>query len=762
MTDAAEKTPLTKPPAAPVFMVAQETPPAAPETAVSPEFDTKDLPIALHTRLAMDKDALDPAKKDLPQIKDEDLNNLEATIKVAEDASTAERVDYWEKRWQEMVAADPSLKDLNDQQKAERMQQVWIAEVVEKIQLDSARLSVLARKSIGGINLSGFKAETAKQIYDRYFQNDGRGTEVEVVIVKSENEEKITIPSRIKQFVDDILEYYKENGQVNYSQLEREIDNWHWYGGIFGNITEAEKAGEKPVEVHANDIIRDILETQIKLADAQKRELQLRQTNQQAIIENKPTFRHNWLNNYEDKELTYLKVKSQRTRRTTVARTGAPPPTPQPTTPTPPTGEKPKLFYERMKNPRIFPEQTLATVDEISRELAIRRLNSMGIDASKNPERVTELSTQLRQQIEAESAEITDFRNRIGLNNENFAQIVNKINSKFRDYLSKDPYNINPPNIKNATVQILSATMVEYYRHQHDALAFVDPNKSIIFLNWKVIYDRAIQMKYDLTKKLNTFVQFEDVFSHLLNSVDAHELQHLYGDIAYWYSLHTPKTEFAQLTPDEKKQATVIAGRSGIRTLKPNVKSATEVEFLDRIELLDEAVTEKLNAEFNRSLNPSFQVTHYVPEIKVLDEIIQKTGVNFLDFVRAKFDRAAFLTLNQKLAGRQTYPDEKGVTRIRYTRPKHYLQIVDALMALDLKKSRQSRNPVDYSLAMAFVDKNFNDTQKQDVANYIRSIPDHIFPPAAKAELAAQLGLPYEPPKRSTPHPKDEAPAGTH
>jgi len=217
--------------------------------------------VALHTRMAVSGEALNPEKK-LEEIKEENLDNLDQTIIAATNSSTRERYKYW----QEMASSDSSLASLDERQKLEKQKEVWRNLMVERFKAEKNQPLVAklkAKKTIGGINFEEeFSQETAAQIYKRYFEGQKQGDQEEVLVAKDGQQEKLVIPSNLNQFIDDVIEAY----QGNLEAIEQDLEAIVWYAGIFGNQM-------------ANKVIFEIIRTKLILANETKKQELITQAN---------------------------------------------------------------------------------------------------------------------------------------------------------------------------------------------------------------------------------------------------------------------------------------------------------------------------------------------------------------------------------------------------------------------------------------------------------------------------------------------------
>ena len=217
--------------------------------------------VALHTRMTVSGEALNPEKK-LEEIKEENLGNLDQTILAATNSSTRERYKYW----QEMASSDSSLASLEEAQKLEEQKKIWRRLMVERFKAEKNQPLVdklKAKKTIGGINFEEeFSEETATQIYKRYFEGQKQGNQEEVLVIKDGQQEKLVIPSNLNQFIEDVITAY----QGNLEAIEQDLEAIVWYAGIFGNQI-------------ANKVIFEIIRTKLILADKTKKQKLINQAN---------------------------------------------------------------------------------------------------------------------------------------------------------------------------------------------------------------------------------------------------------------------------------------------------------------------------------------------------------------------------------------------------------------------------------------------------------------------------------------------------
>lgn len=320
--------------------------------------------VALHTRMLISGEALNPEKRLEEEIEPENLVNLDQTITAAANSSTKERDNYWKRRWEEMANSDSSLASLDEKQKLEKQKEVWRSLMVErfKAQKNQSLVNKLkAKKTIGEINFEGeFTQEIAAQIYKRYFEAPSQ-EQVEVIIIKDGEQEKIAIPSNVNQFINDVIDAY----QGNLEAIEQDLGAIIFYAGIFGNKM-------------ANKVIAEIIRAKLIISDETKKQQLIQQANTQD--------RRNNLTQTEKIYCQWLFEGSKMERKTTTLSTQSSsipkPAEPKPQTSTPSLEPEPSekievthnlsqqnperfknnlLRYMKVKYPRLFQLWQFAT-----------------------------------------------------------------------------------------------------------------------------------------------------------------------------------------------------------------------------------------------------------------------------------------------------------------------------------------------------------------------------------------------------------------
>lgn len=726
----------------------QEAAPLAVAESASPkEVLADERAVALHTRLLLGKDALDPDKTDLPEVdaqklasqhqetRDDTLNKMSA-------ASTVDRWEYWQKKG---GAFDEQMQN-------------WIAEIIQSYKNPSTNATTLSatltRLNLGEgndrINLANLDETNAIKLFQRYFAENSYQ-----VTIKAENGDFVTIPSHVKRFIDDVAASY----QGNYEQLQADLPSIQWIAAMFGDISD--------------ELVAQLINAEAKLQNEAKK---------QELVQNANTDdRRNKVNSEERRLLEHLKVKAAKV----TSYAGPEPTTPPPTTPPKPkpggpegpepnilirkppppeptfvTEEKPKLFYRHLRKTadhlREFPTSDTPTVEEHAKLIALnehreRVGNWSKTEAQMTPEEKTEFqqrANDLVAQINKEYEEINQYRSNIHLDDNTLKSMFNELTGDMRSFMKKT-YNVDlPQSIDPLKVFILSPTLAQYYNPRQVAIAFFDPEKPIVYIDWERIRSDA----KNIGKTINavTFDEFRNLFKTHVNKTSAHELNHFYGEISYWYLLETDKKEFEKLTEEEIKKAEILPGRTGLEFLKPRLTSEGKLirypdhtlAWKERGRYLTEAVTERLAQEYMKTVDPSYNFGTYPAEIKVLNAIMQHTDVPFSAFVKSYFGRHELLDLAEKLSGKRK--DEKG---IHFDRP-HYLEIATALMEYDAAMARQHNTRTDFRLTLSYLDDTLDAAQKQELKNLLENTPDYIqLPQSTKEYMASKLGITLEKPR---------------
>lgn len=272
----------------------------------SERFSTHNEMVALHTRIILDGEALNPEKRDIPAIKEEQLTleRFNQTVKIAAKGSVVDRLLWWEKEWQEQVTKDSTLAQLSEEEKAAKQYQIWKEKMMASFSNEKNKnhLTKLAQRKIGGIDFSNFSQQNCDQIYQRYFENHGQDETVEVVVLKENSQEKYYLPSGLSQFIDDVIAAY----QGNYDEIVSDLETLKWYAGIFGSARKEEIEGKQPKGVHTDDILKELIHARIKLENEPKKQELETQANETKTIDGKEITRQNFLNPKEQQHLQWL------------------------------------------------------------------------------------------------------------------------------------------------------------------------------------------------------------------------------------------------------------------------------------------------------------------------------------------------------------------------------------------------------------------------------------------------------------------------
>jgi hypothetical protein len=511
--------------------------------------------VALHTRMAVSKEALNPEKKLEEEIKPENLGNLDQTIIAAANSSTRERNAYWERKWQEMVSSNSSLASLDERQKLEKQKEVWRKLMVERFKTENNQPLVAklkAKKAIGGINFEEeFSEETAAQIYTRYFEGQKQGDQEEVLVAKDGRQEKLVIPSNLNQFIDDVIEAY----QGNLEAIEEDLEAIVWYAGIFGNQM-------------ANKVIFEIIRTKLILADETKKQELINQAN--------ANDRRNTLTPTEKDFCQWLWEGANMERKTITTSppppTTTPPPSPKPPKPTQ-TTESEKWVYLRPKpgEPRELPE--LNPISVIAKILVMNHPEILQQNS------LPEIEERIEKEVNQNWQDLEDK----GIKREEFGQwILGKLtgeHTNFIDYLQRK-YNIHIPAYKEGIRIIpLRGELVKMIDAE-GTFGFIIPTTAGLFLNLDTIEEKAKSLAYN-EKGLVVIPQdkFKAFLERVIKEVSPHELVHLFSDLAFW----------------QNNQGVSFTGKIGVKVSKPvDIHDQRENSFWSRGEELNEAITHEI------------------------------------------------------------------------------------------------------------------------------------------------------------------------
>ncbi len=683
----------------------------AQDSLLPPErFPTDGEMIALHTRMALGGEALNPNNRNLPPITDEQLTNLNQTVAIAAIGSTAERVSYWKKRWQEIINKDANLSQLDEQKKFEKQMEIWVAEMVSIFKDPKNRnfINRLSQRMIGGINLNGFNEQTAQRIYQRYFTSQEQGETTTVTITTETGQEKVCIPSNLNQFIDDIIAAYNNN----YDEIVADLDIIQWFAGIFGSSNQE----EEPKQIHANQVIRELIHTRIKLADQQRMQKLINQANESKIIDGQITSRINWLNPTEETCLNWLYQTSRLKRELDSRQSTSPPQTAE---------TIPPLKWEYVKfepdKPRKLPEPN--PLNYIAKIL-VETYPSLAEQGSP---------LQIVKAIEKEIEENYRALEEKGINMDEFGRWIvgqlSEVHPTFPQYL-KNKYGIKIPSYEDKIQIIPISGKMAKIINPNGALAFVNPLTPGLFLDLEIIDNAAKRLAYQEGWRRIPQSEFNQFLKRVFSEVSPHELVHLFSDLAYW-----------------KKQSLSQLAKLGLLVSKPVKKQeendSTSVTFWIRGTELDEAVTEEIIARWATDNNAVIDMPNiYQQEREVLIELIkivsQEKGMSeeetFRYFARSLFTSEDFRRLIELLDGHVKTPNGKYITK----RP-HFTSILYFLMDCEAKKIeeklKQGEQNVHYDLTLGFIRNNLTQDQKKEIKRLLETSPHYALPPAARRQL---------------------------
>jgi hypothetical protein len=671
----------------------------------SPErIPTRTEMVALHTRMAVSKEALNPETK-LEEIKEENLGNLEQTIIAATNSSTKERNQYWEERWQEMVSSDSSLASLDERQKLEKQKEVWRRLMVERFKAENNQPLVAklkAKKAIGGINFEvEFSEETAAQIYKRYFEGQKQKDQEEVLIAKDGQQKKLVIPSNLNQFIDDVIEAYQRNLEA----IEQDLEAIVWYAGIFGNQM-------------ANKVIFEIIRTKLILADETKKQELINQAN--------VNDRRNTLTKTEQDFCQWLWEGTKMERKTIT--TSPPPPTTTPT-PSPNSPEpKPTANSQKWEYLRLDPEKRETPqpnpISEIAKILVI-----------KHPELYQQKSlSEIEKTIEEEVNQNWQNLKDKGIKMEEFGQwILGKLTDEhtdFIDYLQRK-YNIHIPAHKGGIQIIPLKGELARIIDPEGAFGFIIPTTSGLFLNLDVIEEKAKSLAYKEGWRIIPQNEFNAFLERVIKEVSPHELVHLFSDLAFW-----------------QKDGFSLPGKIGIEVSKPkDIHSGENNNFWFRGKELNEAITHEIIFRWAKDSNAKIDMPDiYKSEREVLSELIKMVASEkniseneaFQYFAKALFTPEDFRRMVEVLDGHEKTSDGKFTTR----RP-HFISIIYFLMDWEsaeiIKKAKEGKTDLHYDITLGFIRGNLTNEQKQKIREALNSTPSYALSPAARKILEEKI-----------------------
>lgn len=183
--------------------------------------------VALHARLLIGGEALNPVKLDMSPIDSSRILTFSnRDYSPFELASLSERTRYWEGQ---NVSSQGRLSTWKHE-----TENLFHSQINSDI---SARLVRFSRKS--GVNFAGINHEEIDKLYSKYFQ--------------VQNEE-----IRVKNFVKDVLDGYMTNGVFDFQQLDNDLPAIKWLSNIFGK--------------KSSEMIEHMIKAESQLLDVAKRQ----------------------------------------------------------------------------------------------------------------------------------------------------------------------------------------------------------------------------------------------------------------------------------------------------------------------------------------------------------------------------------------------------------------------------------------------------------------------------------------------------------
>jgi len=662
--------------------------------------------VALHTRMAVSKEALNPETK-LEEIKEENLSNLDQTIIAAANSSTRERNAYWERKWQEIASSDSSLASLDERQKLEKQKEVWRNLMVERFKAENNQPLVAklkAKKTIGGINFEEeFSEETTAQIYKRYFEGQKKEDQEEVLVAKDGQQEKLAIPSNLNQFIDDVIEAY----QGNLDAIEEDLEAIVWYAGIFGNQM-------------ANKVIFEIIRTKLIMANETKKQQLIQQAN--------ANDRRNTLTSTEKDFCQWLWEGSGMERKTITTSppppTTSPPASPKPPEPTQKINSQ-KWVYLRPKpgEPRELPE--LNPISVIAKILVMNHPEILQQNS------MPEIEEKIKKEVNQNWQDLEDK----GIKREEFGQwILGKLtgeHNNFIDYLRKK-YNIHIPAYKEGIWIIpLRGELVKMIDPE-GAFGFVIPTASGLFLNLGAIEEKAKSLAYNEGWRIIPQNEFKAFLERVIKEISAHELVHLFSDLAFW----------------QNNQGVCFTGKIGIKVSKPvAIYDQKENSFWYRGEELNEAITNEIIFRWAQDTDAIIDIPNgYEPEREVLLELVKMVASErniseneaFQYFAKALFTPEDFRRMVEVLDGHEKTKEGKFTKR----RP-HFTSIIYFLMDWEyaeiIKKTQKGKTDLHYDITLGFIRGSLTNEQKQKIREVLNSTPSYALSPATRKILEEKI-----------------------
>lgn len=635
---------------------------------------------ALHPRLLLTGDALNPDKKDLP--KAEILPSFEnRDYTIYSQVSLNERVKEWEGR------------ENND---FERQKQAWVENTVatfeqgKKFFTESEQGKQWTQVfSSLGIDAKNFTADAAKHLYAAYLEGG----------VKEQ---------KLKDFVKDII----NSSSFNMADL----DAVAWIGNIFGKST--------------NVVIQHLIYAEQKLRTEPNSIIE--NANESQTPEKLETLRINKINETEEAILHFIwgngqaQIQSGETPKPTEPGQDQTNKTPQERRfPIRPAAEEEgyKWDYYSPGDPRKLPKENLIEqlLDPTALAQELKNNNPNKYNAIPN----AELAKQIADEQELLNQELSIH----GITLETIANMGTRFfGTDFsRDYEAflKEEYGINVPKLGNVRFQPIFGKTVESFGIGRGTFAFVDPSYPVIFLNMNEIAPTVQQlhaMSPDTVKQ---------TFERVLGDIAPHEKTHLIGDLAFWRQIKT--------LPDGGEDVKeILPGKTGIKVGKPvKYQEGEQIKYhyKERGRWLSEAVTVELTNKWAESRNAKIELNAYPAEQQVLNALLDTYAKDhrvsqseaFKQFAKAYFDPKEFrkLVIELSRAGEQN----------QLKRP-HFVSIIYGLMEYENKKHKARGGSRNYDLTLHYIYDQVTPVQKAEI---LRNITLLELSPAAEEDLKAIL-----------------------
>lgn len=671
-----------------------ELPPAPERLAPTPPFT------ALHGRLLLTGDALNPQKRDLSPVTKDTLGSLDnRDYSRMNSRSVEERSAYWQG------------KEGND---FDKQRAVWKKDTLAAIQAgkeyftqngwNEAFQKMLKTdiSKIEDVDLDGF--------YKKYFQGEKAETNMKV-------------------FVKNILEEYvtESNGKksVDMATLQKHLPAIQWFSGVFGTMS--------------SEVVQHIVEAEAKLIESP--DALVEQINQEQTVSGTKSIRLNHVNPQEERILKFLWDGTASTRpedKPTIIPTSV---SPQPARPN--TEKDYKLSHQRLVDPNTDKTKLLKRdiVDYPGREesddfddprfLAKQLRKRLPQKYGAQPE------NSIVEMIQKEQRDLRDALKEIGINYEDVQKLVNDNINSYQDFLTST-YKVTIPLHGNIKIMPLYNLQAEALGAPNDAFAYVDTQHPIIYADFRTILNSAGVNTLDDLKSMDKNTVHNAVMKKLVDELNPHEYTHLINANTY-LRLEDPK----QADP-KKKEVGTIGARTGLRLSKAagafKDGNDTYVLHKSRGRGLNEGVNAALNSEWAKSVGKTITES-YTTERQVLDTLIsvvaQEDGIDPGEikklFVDAQFNHHSLRTLIERIDGKDGVTDTDGK---KHRKRPHLYQIVNALMN-EVDRQTPPRSNPDYSLVLSYINAHPHEYK-------LVSLPDEerraILTMVAKAkrELAAE------------------------